>query len=252
MSFLRIENLSKSFGRWRTVNDVNLEIRQGEIVSVIGPNGAGKTTLFNLISGRLKPDSGKVFFQGENVTGLPPHKIAKKSISRSFQISNIFANLTVYQNIRVPILAMRSKSPIFFRPLSSFGAENREALEVVEKLELKEQKDIVADLLSYGDRRKLEFGMAIAMKPKLLLLDEPTAGMNQIETEKTVSLLRKMATEFGLTLILTEHDMNVVFALADRILVMHQGSMLCEGPPEKIREDATVRSIYLGEEDWLY
>jgi branched-chain amino acid transport system ATP-binding protein len=252
MSFLRIENLSKNFGPWRAVDDVSLEVHQGEIVSVIGPNGAGKTTLFNLISGRLKPDSGKVLFQGEDITGLPPHKIAKKSISRSFQIANIFVNLTVYQNIRVPVLAMRSKSRIFYRHLRSFDAENREALEVVEKLELKEQKDIVADLLSYGDRRKLEFGMAVAMKPSLLLLDEPTAGMNQIETGKTVSLMRELATEFGLTLILTEHDMNVVFSLAERIVVMHQGAILCEGPPDMIREDPTVRRIYLGEEDWLY
>ena len=252
MSFLKIDNLSKRFGRLLAVNDVSLEIEQGEIVSVIGPNGAGKTTLFNLISGRLKPDGGKVSFKGEDITGLPAHKIVRKSIARSFQIANIYPNLTVYRNIRIPILSMRSRSRIFFRPIGSFEEENREALEVVRKLGLEEVKDLMADLLSYGDRKKVEFGMAIAMKPSLLLLDEPTAGMNQAETAKTISLMREMAREFGLTLILTEHDMNVVFSLARRIIVMHQGMILCEGPPDQIRQDATVKKIYLGEENWLY
>ena len=252
MSFLKIENLSKRFGRWHAVNSVCLRIEQGEIVAVIGPNGAGKTTLFNLVSGRLKPDSGEVFFKGENITGLPAHKIVRKSIARSFQITNIYPNLTVYQNIRVPILSMRSLGRVFFKPLRSFREENREALEVVRKLGLEKEKDLLADLLSYGDRKKVEFGMAIAMRPSLLLLDEPTAGMNRVETEKTISLMREMAREFGLTLILTEHDMNVVFSLAQRIIVMHQGAILCEGTPDEIREDATVRKIYLGEENWLY
>jgi branched-chain amino acid transport system ATP-binding protein len=252
MSFLKIDNLSKRFGRLLAVNHVSLEIEQGEIVSVIGPNGAGKTTLFNLISGRIKPDGGKVFFRDEDITGLPAHKIVRKSIARSFQIANIYQNLTVYRNIRIPILSMKSRSRIFFRPIESFGEENREALEVVRKLGLEEVKDLMADLLSYGDRKKVEFGMAIAMKPSLLLLDEPTAGMNQVETAKTVSLMREMAREFGLTLILTEHDMNVVFSLAQRIIVMHQGMILCEGAPDQIRQDATVRKIYLGEENWLY
>lgn len=252
MSFLKVDSLSKSFGGWLAVNSVSIEVQQGQIVSVIGPNGAGKTTLFNLISGRLKPDSGKVLFREEDITGLPPHKVVRKSISRSFQISNIYPNLTVYQNIRVPILAMRSKSRVFFRLLKSFREENQEALEVVRKLGLEDEKDVVADLLSYGDRRKLELGMAIAMKPTLLLLDEPTAGMNQVETRKAIALMREMTKEFGLTLVLTEHDMNVVFSLAERIIVMHQGSILCEGPPDEIREDATVRKIYLGEESWLY
>lgn len=252
MSFLKVNNLSKSFGGWLAVNSVSIEVEQGQIVSVIGPNGAGKTTLFNLISGRLKPDSGTVVFQEEDITGLPPHKVVRKSISRSFQISNIYPNLTVYQNIRVPILAMRWTSRVFYRLLKSFRKENQEALEVVRKLGLEDEKDVVADLLSYGDRRKLELGMAIAMKPTLLLLDEPTAGMNQGETRKAISLMRDMTKEFGLTLVLTEHDMNVVFSLAERIIVMHQGSILCEGSPAEIREDPTVRKIYLGEESWLY
>lgn len=252
MSFLKIENLSKKFGRWLAVNGVHLEVHRGEIVAVIGPNGAGKTTLFNLISGRLKPDSGKVFFEGEDITGLPAHTIARKAIARSFQIANVYPNLSVYRNIRVPIMSMSSKSRVFFRPIAGFERENAEALEVVRKLGLEEQKDLAADLLSYGDRKKVEFGMAIAMKPSLLLLDEPTAGMNQVETTKTISLMREMAREFGLTLVLTEHDMNVVFSLAQRIVVMHQGAILCEGTPDEIRQDAMVKRIYLGEENWLY
>lgn len=252
MSFLKIDNLTKRFGRLLAVNDVSLEVQQGEIVSVIGPNGAGKSTLFNLISGRLKPDGGQVSFKGEDITGLPAHEIAKKSIARSFQIANIYPNLTVYQSIRVPILSMKSRSRIFFKPIGSFKEENNEALEVVRKLGLEDVQDLMADLLSYGDRKKLEFGMAIAMRPSLLLLDEPTAGMNRGETAKTVSLMREMSKEFGLTLLLTEHDMNVVFSLAQRIIVMHQGRILCEGSPEEIRQDAAVQKIYLGEEDWLY
>jgi len=252
MSFLDIKDLSKSFGSWRAVNRVSLEVSQGEILAVIGPNGAGKTTLFNLISGRLRPDHGRVLFQDEDITEFPPHKIAKKGISRSFQVANVFANLTVLQNIRVPVLAARSKSRIFFRPVRYFSDENHEALGLTHRLGLGDKATMIADLLSYGDRRKLEFAMAVAMRPSLLLLDEPTAGMNQLETESTVSLMKELVTSFGLTLVLTEHDMKVVFSLAERIIVMHQGGILSEGTPETIRNDARVRSIYLGEEDWLY
>lgn len=246
---LRIDNLAKSFGQLRAVDGVNLQVEQGEIRCIIGPNGAGKTTLFNLITGLLKPDTGKVFFKDEDITGLPPHKIVRKSIGRSFQVSSIYPNLTVFQNIRVAILSNRSKSRIFFRPVSRFSDENDETADILQKMNLYEEKDMPSDALSHGDRKKLELGMVIAMKPDLLLLDEPTAGMNPTETESTISLIRNIARQLGLTLILTEHDMRVVFSLADKIAVMHYGKILCEGEPNEIRENETVRKIYLGEEN---
>jgi branched-chain amino acid transport system ATP-binding protein len=246
---LRIDNLAKSFGQLRAVDGVNLKVEQGEIRCIIGPNGAGKTTLFNLITGRLKPDTGKVFFKDEDITGLPPHKVVRKSIGRSFQVSNIYPTLTVFQNIRVAILSNKFKSHIFFRPVSRFSDENDETADILQKMNLYEEKDMPSDALSHGDRKKLELGMVIAMKPDLLLLDEPTAGMNPIETESTISLIRDIARQLGLTLILTEHDMRVVFSLADKIAFMHYGKILCEGEPNEIRENETVRKIYLGEEN---
>lgn len=248
MILLRIDNLAKSFGQLCAVDGVNLQVEQGEIKCIIGPNGAGKTTLFNLITGRLKCDKGKISFKGEDITGLPPHKIVSKFVSRSFQVSSIYSNLTVFQNIRVAILSRTHKSRIFFLPVSRFVHENDETMDILQMMNLHKEKDISADALSHGDRKKLEIGMVIAAKPSLLLLDEPTSGMNPIETESTINLIRDVAKRFGLTLMLTEHDMKVVFSLADRIAVMHYGKILCEGEPKEIRENETVKKIYLGEE----
>jgi len=248
MTLLRVNGLVKSFGQLRAVDDVDLQVEQGEIKCIIGPNGAGKTTLFNLITGLLKPDTGRVIFSDEDITGLPPHRIVSKSICRSFQVSNIYPNLTVFQNIRVALLSYRSKSRIFFIPVSRFSGENAEALDLLTKMNLHEQRGMPSDALSHGDRKKLELGMVIAMRPKVLLLDEPTAGMTPQETESTIGLIRDIAHELGLTLILTEHDMKVVFSLAHRIAVMHYGKILCEGRPDEIRANETVRKVYLGEE----
>jgi branched-chain amino acid transport system ATP-binding protein len=252
MTFFKVERISKSFGKLKAVDNVHFELAKGELVALIGPNGAGKTTLFNLITGRLKPDSGRVIFKDEEITGLPPHEIIRKSLGRSFQISNIYATLSVYQNIRIPILSIKGKGHIFFKPVGVFRDEHRKAIDIINKLGLEGEKDLSADVLSHGDRRKLEMGMTIATDPTLLLLDEPTAGMNPTETEKTISLIKALTDDLGLTLILTEHDMKVVFSLAKRIIVMHYGKVICDGPPERVKEDETVRKVYLGEEDWLY
>jgi len=249
MIHLQIDNLAKSFGQLHAVDGVDLKVEQGEIRCIIGPNGAGKTTLFNLITGRLKPDTGKVFFKDEDITGLPPHKIVRKSIGRSFQVSNIYPNLTVFQNIRVAILSNKLKSWIFYRPVGKFFDENDETANILQNMNLYEEKDMLSEALSHGDRKKLELGMVIAMKPHLLLLDEPTAGMNPTETESTISLIRDIARQLGLTLMLTEHDMKVVFSLADKITVMHYGKIVSEGEPNEIRENETVRQIYLGKEN---
>ncbi len=252
MSFLRIENLCKSFGKLNAVDNLDLEVNQREVVALIGPNGAGKTTFFNIVTGLLKPDKGRILFRGEDITGLPPNKIVRKSVGRSFQISNVFKNLSVYKNVRIPVLARESKSFIFFWPVEALNTINKKTVEIIEKMGLKNLENQNADILSYGERRKLELGMAIAVKPMLLLLDEPTAGMNPMETENTMYLIKELSEKFGLTLIITEHDMKVVFSLAQRIVVMHHGKIVCQGAPEEIRENEMVRKIYLGEEDWLF
>ena len=252
MSFLRVENLCKSFGKLNAVDSLNLKVDQGEVVALIGPNGAGKTTFFNILTGLIKPDKGKVLFRGEDITGLPPNKIVKKSMGRSFQISNIFRNLSVYKNVRIPVSARESKSFIFFWPVEALRTINEKAIDIIEKMGLKNLENQNADILSYGERRKLELGMAIAVKPMLLLLDEPTAGMNPVETENTMYLIKELSERFGLTLIITEHDMKVVFSLAKRIVVMHHGKIVCQGTPKEIRENEMVRKIYLGDEDWLF
>jgi len=251
MSFFKVSGLCKNFGSLIAVDHADFEIAQGEIVALIGPNGAGKTTFFNLVTGRLKPDSGKVFFKEEDITGLPPHEIVKRSIGRSFQILNVYPNLSVFRNIRVPILSMNGRSHVFFKNISYYREEEQKAIEIIRKLGLEDQKDLDADVLSHGDRRKLELGMTIATNPVLLLLDEPTAGMNATETEKTIDLIQTLAKDFGLTVILTEHDMKVVFSLAQRILVMHYGKVICDGPPEQVKENQNVQNIYFGEADWL-
>lgn len=248
MTLLTVENLGKSFGKLRAVSDLNLAVEQGEIRCIIGPNGAGKTTLFNLLTGLIKPDQGKVTFAGEDITGLEPRKIVKKKISRSFQISNIYTNLTVYQNIRVAILSDQKRSHIFYKPVSSILEVNKKVEEVLEAVHLFDQRGVVADKLSHGDRRKLELGIVLSLEPRLLLLDEPTAGMNATETDEAIKLIKDLVRRIGLTLLLTEHDMKVVFTLADTITFMHYGKVLCEGEPQEIRDNEVVKNIYLGGE----
>jgi branched-chain amino acid transport system ATP-binding protein len=245
-NILELKDVYKDFDGLEVLFGINLSIREGERHAIIGPNGAGKSTIFNLITGRYAVSRGKVFFKGADVTGASPYKLNREGLSRSFQITNIFKTMTVFQNVRNAIL---SKNKIRFNLISRLDrleAINRQTEEVLGQIGLLERKEIVAGLLSYGEQRALEIGLTIATDPKLILLDEPTAGMSSEETREAVKLIGKV-TE-GKTLIVVEHDMEVVFSLADRITVLYYGEVLASGPPEQIRNDQRVKDAYLGEE----
>ena len=242
---LVISGLSKSFGGLRAVQDVNITVRSGDRHAIIGPNGAGKSTLFNLITGRLKPSSGTVTFGGTNITGRPPHRIAKQGIGRAFQITMIFPKLTVLQNLQYAMLAHRG---LTVRP---FGIADRmfrdEAMELLEAVGLGNFSGLAAGQLSHGDQRAIELAISLALGSRLVLLDEPTAGMSAFETDKAMDLVRQVATEKGLTLLFCEHDMSVVFGTARTVTVMNQGRVLVEGTPDEIRSNPEVQKVYLGE-----
>ena len=248
MSLLEVRKLSKSFGKLQAVSGLELSIDEGEVRCIIGANGAGKTTLFNLISGRIQPDSGQVVFAGEEISGMRPPRIVRKGLSRSFQVSNYFPNLNVFQNVRIAVLSRMRKSRVFYWPVSRLGPVNQRVTEILESFNLLSLAKVTADKLSHGDRRKLEISLVVAQEPRMLLLDEPTAGMNSTETESTIHLIKDLVTRLGLTLLLTEHDMKVVFSLADKITFMHYGQVVCEGPPEEIKANKDVKEIYLGGE----
>ncbi len=244
-SLLEISGLSKSFGGLRAVQNVNIKVRQGDLHAVIGPNGAGKSTLFNLITGRLKPTSGRITFDGQDITGRSDFSIARAGIGRAFQITNIFPKLSVRQNLQFSMLAFRGKTR------QPWGVADRifrdEAIDLLDSVGLGSYSELAAGQLSHGDQRALELAISIALGSKLLLLDEPTAGMSPYETEKAMELVRRLTTERGLTLLFCEHDMSVVFGTARTVTVMHQGSVLMEGTPAEVRNNPDVQRVYLGE-----
>jgi len=244
-TLLRIEHLSRNFGGLRAVEDVSLEVKEGDRHAIIGPNGAGKSTLFNLITGQLKPSSGKVILDGRDITGKPPHVIARTGIGRAFQITTIFPKLTVRQNLQYAMLAHAGYT---VRP---FGIANRifagEAQGLAEAVGLGTWADLPAGQLSHGDQRAIEIAISLALGSKLVLLDEPTAGMSAYETDKAMELVRRLATERFLRLLFCEHDMSVVFSTARTVTVMHQGRVLTAGTPEQIRRNPDVQKVYLGE-----
>jgi len=241
-----VENLSKSFGGLNAVSNVSFELKQGELISIIGPNGAGKTTLFNLLTGHIKPDRGKITFRGKNITGKAPHQICRQGIGRSFQRTNIFPRLSTFDNVHVSLMAWRRKSRnIFNRSDKLFG---KETVEILEKIGLEDKQGTTAGLLAHGDQRLLEIGIALATHPKLVLLDEPTAGMSPEESNKSIKLVQRLVREQDLTLLFIEHDMNIVFDISERILVMHMGTIMTEGNPEEVRANDEVQRIYLAEE----
>jgi branched-chain amino acid transport system ATP-binding protein len=243
---LEVRGLSKSFAGYRAVTDVHLAVAEGEIAAVIGPNGAGKSTLFNLITGHLRPTAGQVFVDGRDVTGVAPFRICGMGLGRSFQRTNIFPKLTVRDNVLAALLAHRGQGPNFW---SSAGLLCRdEAGQLLGSIGLTRQAETVAGTLSYGNQKQLELGIALASDPKILLLDEPTAGMSASETHETMALIGRIARERRLTLLFTEHDMAVVFSIAQRIAVMHQGRIIAHGDPESVRSDAQVRRVYLGDQ----
>jgi branched-chain amino acid transport system ATP-binding protein len=243
---LEVRGLSKSFGGFRAVSDVDLAVSEGEIAAVIGPNGAGKSTLFNLITGHLQPTAGRVLVNGRDVTGVAPYKICGIGIGRSFQRTNIFPKLTVLENVRAALLAHRGKGPNFWSRANQLCHSEAEML--LASIGLAGRARATSGTLSYGNQKQLELGIALASDPNILLLDEPTAGMSASETHETIALIERIARERRLTMLFTEHDMAVVFSIAQKISVMHQGRVIAHGDPATVRADAQVRRVYLGDE----
>jgi branched-chain amino acid transport system ATP-binding protein len=243
-SALELQDLHKSFGRTAIICGVSLALNEGECHALIGPNGAGKSTLFNLISGRLAPDKGRVLLGGSDITGRAPFEIYRRGLSRSFQITNIFHNLTVFENLRCAVLWTLGYRYSFVRRLERLADARARAEELIERIGLVPRRDAIASTLTYAEQRALELGITIAGGAPVILLDEPTAGMSRSETERTIGLLRRVTA--GRTLLMVEHDMDVVFGLAERISVMVYGRIIATGNPEQIRADPRVREAYLG------
>jgi branched-chain amino acid transport system ATP-binding protein len=242
---LSLTNLYKSFGPVQIIRGVSLEIAAGERHAIIGPNGAGKSTLFNLISGRLRPSSGEVRLHGEPIAGLPPFQINRRGLSRSFQITNIFPRLSVEENLRCAVLWSLGYRYAFWTSLDRLRDVRERAEWLMERIGLTARRSVPAGVLSYAEQRALEIGITIGASAEVILLDEPTAGMNNSETEQAVALIRKVTN--GMTLVMVEHDMGVVFNLADRITVLVYGQIIASDTPERIRENPAVREAYLGQ-----
>jgi branched-chain amino acid transport system ATP-binding protein len=243
---LQVESLMKSFDDFMAVNGANLTVDKGEIVAVIGPNGAGKTTLFNLITGALKRDKGRIVFKGEDISELPPYEICKKGISRSYQIVNIFPRLTVFENIQVAVLSYQRRSSNLFRPAQRIAVN--ETKSILESMGLSDKEKSIAGSLSHGDQKILEIAIALGNEPELLILDEPTAGMSPEETQDTMELVKRLANQRGLTILFCEHDMDIVFSVAQSIMVMRHGQTIIQGGLEEVRSNKEVQEAYLGGE----
>ena len=244
---LQVDGITKSFGGFMAVSGANLEVKQGEVVAVIGPNGAGKTTLFSLITGILRPDDGKVIFKDEEITGLPAYRICRKGMSRSFQVVNIFPRLTVFENAQLSILSRQGKTFNLFSPSKRFAVN--ETLRILENVGLMNKQRHVSGSLSHGDQKVLEIAIALGGSPELLILDEPTAGMSPEETARCLDLIQHLSKDLGLTILFCEHDMEIVFAIAQRIMVMVRGKSITQGLPENVRSNKEVQDAYLGENE---
>jgi branched-chain amino acid transport system ATP-binding protein len=241
---LRVEAVQKSFEGFMAVIEADLNLERGEVVAVIGPNGAGKTTLFKLITGHLKPDGGKILFKGDNIAGLPPYKICRKGISLAFQVVNIFSRLTVFENVQTAVLSHQKRTHNIFSPARQFCVKETE--EILKNMGLLNKSDRISGSLSHGEQKVLEMAIALGNRPELLILDEPTAGMSPEETANTITLINRLTSDLGLTILFCEHDMELVFAIAHRIMVMQQGATIAEGLPEEVRNNKAVQDAYLG------
>ncbi len=241
---LVVQGVTKTFGGLMALNDVNLEVAEGELRALIGPNGAGKTTLMNVITGCIPPDRGSIRFRGREIAGLPSHRISRLGVARTMQITSIFPGLTVYENLWLAVAGLR-RFPVPWVGVRRWGAEHRRAQELLGFLGLGDRADTSASELAYGEQRLLEIGLALAREPRLLLLDEPAAGLSPHEVTAVVQKIRALAP--GRTILLIEHDMDLVMTLAERITVLHYGRVLAEGAPDEIRNNEQVQQVYLGE-----
>jgi branched-chain amino acid transport system ATP-binding protein len=242
---LEVQGVTKSFDGFQAVGGVSLTVPRGSISAIIGPNGAGKTTLFNLITGHLRPDAGRVVFKERDVTGIAPHDLCRLGMGRSFQRTNIFPRLTVFENVQAAYVSHRGRGWNLFAPVERvYRAETEAILQAVGLLDRAREE---SGFLSHGGQKQLELGIALALEPEILLLDEPTAGMSASETRESIALIERLAHERRLTLLFTEHDMEVVFSISQRITVLHQGRVIADGAPAEVRRDPEVRRVYLGE-----
>ena len=246
MKILEVKDLRKSFGGVRALSDLSFSLAAGERLAMIGPNGAGKTTCFNLINGQLRPDAGTISVAGEAVQGLAPRALWRRGVGRTFQIAAAFGSMTVRENVQIALLTReRQLGSVIFSASDAFHAE---AQELLDSAGLADQSSRSCAQLAYGDLKRMEFAIALAGRPRLLLMDEPTAGMAAPERHGLMDLVEKISEENGISVLFTEHDMDAVFTYADRVIVLSEGELIAEGAPATVRADARVREVYLGEE----
>jgi ABC-type branched-subunit amino acid transport system ATPase component len=244
MTVLGVEHLEKRFGGVHAVRDVSFSVAAGELVALIGPNGAGKTTCFNMLNGQLRPDAGRVVFDGRDLAGLPPRAIARLGIARTFQITQVWTSMTVRENVQTALLARHRQIFSFFARATALHRDEADAL--LRDVGMEDQADRPCAVLAYGDLKRVELAIALAGAPRLLLMDEPTAGMAPRERIELMALTARLVRERGLGVLFTEHDMDVVFAHADRVLVLDRGRLIAAGTPASVRDDVKVREVYLG------
>ncbi|NUT61360.1 ABC transporter ATP-binding protein [Herbaspirillum sp. C9C3] len=244
MSLLQIDGLRKSFGGVAALDDLSFTLPAGQMLALIGPNGAGKSTCFNVINGQLRPDGGRVLLDGADIAGLDPRRIWARGVGRTFQVSAAFASLTVLENVQAALLSHHRRLWQLWRPATA--CLRQEAMQLLEQVGMADQAGRACAVLAYGDIKRLELAMALSNAPRLLLMDEPTAGMAPRERQELMALTRRLVSERGLSVLFTEHSMDVVFAFADRIIVLARGQLIAQGEPEAVRQDARVRDVYFG------
>jgi branched-chain amino acid transport system ATP-binding protein len=244
MDVLKVENLAQSFGGLQVLQGLSFSLKAGEKVALIGPNGAGKTTLINILNGLIRPQTGRIYLLGHDITNLPPHARVSLGLARSFQIIRLFPHLTLLTNVLLAIQGVQSTRYQMIRPITAYANSLIRAQELLELVNLWEERDSLTTALGYGQQRQVEIILALASKPKLLLLDEPSAGLTRGESENLIDMIHNLVADD--TVLLSDHDMELVFRLADRVMVLHYGQIIADGAPEEVQADPRVRQIYLG------
>ena len=244
MSLLQIRNLAKSFGGVKAVDDVSFDLPAGQLLALLGPNGAGKSTCFNMVNGQIKPDAGSIVFEGKNIAGMKPREIWRMGVGRTFQIAATFHSMTVIENVQMALISHERKLFGLWRPAYAYLRD--EALALLQQVGMAEQSERPCSVLAYGDVKRVELAIALANKPRLLLMDEPTAGMASKERNALMALTKKLVVEHNLAVLFTEHSMDVVFAYADRLIVLARGKLIAEGDATTIRNHPLVREVYFG------